>query len=249
MASKMPSPRSSPQSNTGTAASWGSTGRPSIITRIRKRIAARQPEPRDPKRPLTLPVPVRDGETTILSERFASDPDAGRRLSPFVLVVIDKPGHPHHQIGVETVTDDVLHRPILLDVTGQDLVQKTVGRQTVAVLLVRSQLCRRCFVDDRPGYHLAFGVSPLGQPVYQRLEHILEYRITTSHVPVEGGVPHCHLRLVTGGHHHMTELVGESHNDGPTNPCLQVLFRHPESGARKSRVQSAQKRGERVIDR
>ena len=54
---------------------------------------------------------------------------AGRRLAALVLVDQHKARHPSDHLLVETLGDDLLHRPVLLDIALQHLVQHFVGGQ------------------------------------------------------------------------------------------------------------------------
>ncbi len=63
-----------------------------------------------------------------------------------------------------------------------------------------------------------------GQAKHFGLVKILDRIESAIHVAVESCIANRHFRLVSGGHHHQIELVGNRHQDRAARTCLQIFF-------------------------
>src|SRR5262252_8352049 len=59
---------------------------------------------------------IRDRRPPVTPECLRPQPHARRSLSPLVLGAIDERNGPSHEVGIETVRVELVHRTILLDI-------------------------------------------------------------------------------------------------------------------------------------
>src|SRR5437773_2691637 len=102
----------------------------------------------------------------VAAEGLLAQPDSGRRLAALVLGPVDQGDGAFDDVEIEAVRAQLLGGAVLLDVGGEHLVERRIGRQRVLVELVFPQLGGRGPVDDRLGDQLVgcLLVQMFGEP-------------------------------------------------------------------------------------
>src|SRR5690606_5189618 len=98
----------------------------------------------------------RDGVAPVAAERAAADANSRGCLAAFVFAAFDEFQHPRDDFPVEAALGDLVHREVFLDESGKNRVENLVGRQGIAVALVRAQFCRWRTLYDARRYDLAY---------------------------------------------------------------------------------------------
>src|SRR5690606_3108466 len=98
----------------------------------------------------------RDGVAPVAAERAAADANSRGCLAAFVFAAFDEFQHPRDDFPVEAALGDLVHREVFLDESGKNRVENLVGRQGIAVALVRAQFRRRRTLYHARRYDLAY---------------------------------------------------------------------------------------------
>ena len=115
----------------------------------------------------------------------------------------------------------------------KNVIQHIIRGEAVFVLLVRAQLCRRRFVDDRCGDHLTcttlhpvavIGVAPTALLKHAGLIEVFDRVIPARHITINRSVTDRDFRFVASGQKHLAKFVGHRHEQKPTQARLDVFF-------------------------
>ena len=134
-----------------------------------------------------------------------------------------------------TGVDKLFRAQVVFDVADQDRVELLVRWEAVGVLLVWLELGGR-----RLGHHTVRDRRPervaiAAQVIDRRLGDVLEHRVASRDVSIQGAVAGRQLGLVAGAENDVAELVGQRVEDGRADPRLQILLGDPGFGAAKDR--------------
>src|SRR5215468_2997911 len=108
-------------------------------------------------------IAVRDRHAPILAQCPMCDLDPHRRLPPLILTTIHQRHDAQNRGPLVSHRDDLLNRPIFLDICFEDRIKQRVGRQAVFISLVVPQFRGGGPVEDTLGND-----SHLTLPVPQR---------------------------------------------------------------------------------
>src|ERR1035437_8842915 len=189
-------------------------------------------------------------KTAPVAERLGRNLKTGRSLLAFVFGAIDQADDASHYFNVECATcGDALRRMAILHIIFKHCVLDFIGRQRVAVFLVRPQFRGGRLLQRSLRDHRASRIHIFAEPIHQCFWHVGNDRQATNHVAVEGTIADAQLALVSGGKHNRSEFNGKSHQERAPGARLDVFFGHVFSLSREHIPQRLAVRLVRGVDR
>src|SRR3984957_6576869 len=166
-----------------------------------------------------------DGKTAPHAKRLAGDLEHRRCLLSFVLTALHQLDDMTDGCEIKMVFGRNLFRSFVpLNISLQNRIEHLVGRQRICILLPRTKLRGRRFLQDGCWNHLALTVHIVAKLIDLRLHNVADHRQRADHIPIERAVADRHLRLVAGGEHQRVEFVGKGHQKISPDARLNIFL-------------------------
>ncbi len=173
-----------------------------------------------------------DGHSAAEAEGAGGDFEAWGHLFAFVFGEVDESDDAVDGGLVEAAGDDVVDGLFLFDVAFDDGVEDVVGGEGVLVFLVGLEFGAGGFGDGVVGDGAIGGFAGFFPVLVDEVCEVVDHGFwdvgddgkAAAHVAVEGAVADGDFRFVAGGEKHVTEFVGEGHEDAAAEACLDVFL-------------------------